>query len=101
MGTLIAFRLGVADAKIMAEEMGSPVDPEDFENLKNFHAIVKTVIQGEVFPLFTFETELARKREDQEATSLVARITSESRAKYGRSRLEVEKEIRSRSQKVL
>ncbi len=46
MGTLIAFRLGVADVKIMAEEMGSPVDPEDFENLKNFHAIVKTVIRG-------------------------------------------------------
>ena len=47
---------GVQDAKHLAAEAGQPVDPEDLENLKNYHAIVRTLINGEVYPAFTIRT---------------------------------------------
>jgi predicted amidohydrolase len=98
VGTIIAFRLGVSDAKFMAEEMGEPVDPEDFVNLKNYHAIVKTLIDGEVYPPFTVKTVLSTTPVRKE---IAEKIRKESLDRYGTNKEDVEHEIRERARRII
>ena len=97
VGTIITFRLGVLDAKFMAEEMGEPVDPEDFVNLKNYHAIVKTIIDGEVYPPFTVKTVLSTTPVRKE---IAEKIRKESLDRYGTNKEDVEHEIRERARRI-
>ncbi len=97
VGTIISFRLGVHDAKIIAEEMGPPVDPPDLKNLRNYHAIVKTLIGGEVYPPFTVQTLLGGPSESPGAAKSV---TDMSITKYGRPRKAVDAEILSRATRL-
>jgi len=96
-GTMIAFRLGISDAKLIASEMGDPADPNDLVNLKNYHALVKTLIGGEVFPPFTIRTTLGSSR----SPSFESRIRTASSTTFGRPRHEVEEEIRCRKSSPL
>ena len=96
-GTIVAFRVGMHDAKILAEELGQPVDPPDLENLNNYKAIVKTLINGEVYPPFTIATTLGNVAGDRE---LAAAMTQLSYLKYGRPKAEVEAEIDERRSEI-
>jgi hypothetical protein len=96
-GSMIAFRVGVRDAEVLAKEFGQPVDPPDLENLPNFKAIVKTLIKGEVYPPFTVETSLGTTPEDIGLASSIAEL---SHLKYGRPADEVEEEIASRRDRL-
>lgn len=95
--TMIAFRLGVRDAKFMAEEMGLPVEPQDFENLKNYYAIAKTLIDGDVYPPFTIRTSQgpAADRSD-----IAERIRTRSQDVVGRPRADVERALRERIERM-
>ena len=97
VGTMIAFRLGVTDAKFLAAEMGSPADPEDFENLKSYHGLVKMLIDGEVYPPFTIRTVLS----STDTPEIGERIKQESLQKHGRPRHEVEIEIKERAGRII
>ena len=44
VGSMIVFRVGVNDAEFLAKELGPPVGHVDLENIKNYHATVKTLI---------------------------------------------------------
>jgi hypothetical protein len=46
IGTLITFRLGIADAKVMAEEFYPVFSADDFINLPRFHIYLKLLIDG-------------------------------------------------------
>jgi len=46
VGTIICFRLGTADAKIMAEEFYPTFNVEDFINLPRFNSYIKLLIDG-------------------------------------------------------
>ena len=96
--TMIAFRLGVRDAKFIAEEMGQPADAADFENLKNYHAIVKTLISGDVYSPFTIRTGLGASIDQPD---IAERIRTRSRAVVGRPRLDVEGAIRDRITRLI
>jgi hypothetical protein len=96
-GTMILFRVGVQDAKLLAAEAGSNVDPEDLENLKNYHAIVRTLIDGDVYPAFTIRTTLGSSHDGSDIASEIRRRSSEL---YGRPRGEVEAEIRARLERM-
>lgn len=90
---MIVFRVGVKDAKFLAEEMGSSMEPEDLENMKNYHAVVKTLIDGEVYPAFTIKTLLSPTSTD---SSVAAKVRELSLSKYGRPKFTVEQEIKDR-----
>jgi predicted amidohydrolase len=98
VGTIIAFRLGVTDAEYLAKEMGEPVDPEDYENLKNYHAIVKTLINGEVYPPFTIETVLSTTTDRPD---IAENIRQKSLEDYGKPKAEVELEIQERTRRII
>lgn len=98
VGTMIAFRLGVNDAKFIAEEMGKPADPEDLENLKNYYALVKTLIDGEVYPPFTIQTLLSPSPDRPEVAE---QVRQESLDGFGKPKDEVEKDIRERQQRII
>jgi hypothetical protein len=98
VGTMIAFRLGVNDGKFMALEIGSPADPEDLENLKNYHAIVKTLIDGEVYPPFTIQSLLSPGPDRPE---LAEEIRHQSLETCGVPKEDVEKSTRERGRRIM
>lgn len=100
-GTMIVFRVGLNDAKALAGEMGSPLDPdnpEDLENLRNYYAIVKTLIDGEVYPPFTVKTLLPTTPEN---AAIANAIRQESLEKYGTPAVQVEEAIRERARRMM
>jgi hypothetical protein len=56
VGTLIAFRVGAADAGYLAKEFAPKFSAEDVVNLPKYQVCVKLLIEGEVSPAFSAET---------------------------------------------
>src|SRR5207302_5873972 len=46
VGSLLSFQLGTADAEVLAEELGSELQPEDFTRLPRYTAYAKLLIDG-------------------------------------------------------
>jgi hypothetical protein len=57
IGSIIAFRLGTADAKVMAEEFYPVFSADDFINLPRFHIYLKLLIDGTSSKPFSAITE--------------------------------------------
>jgi len=53
IGTIISFRLGIADARILKDEMYPTFSVEDFINLKQFHFYIKLLIDGAASKAFS------------------------------------------------
>jgi hypothetical protein len=98
IGTMIAFRLGERDAELLVREMGKPVDSEDLVNLKNYHAIAKTIIDGDVYPPFSVKTLLSPYKERPQVADT---IRIESLNTYGKPVEEVKSEIRERINRII
>jgi len=92
VGTLVSFRLGPYDAALVEREMLPEVGQADLMNLPNFHAYMKTLINGE--PTRPFSIRVSPPAVPLNAER-VREITASSREKYGRPRREVEREIRA------
>jgi hypothetical protein len=45
-GTIIAFRVGAADASFLAREFAPVFSAEDFTNLERYHVYLRLLIQG-------------------------------------------------------
>ena len=56
VGTLIAFRLGAADASFISREMMPTFSPEDFVSLPNFCIYLKLMIDSQVSRAFSAKT---------------------------------------------
>ena len=56
VGTIISFRLGVADAELMAKEFYPEFSEIDLMNLPNYHVYLKLLIKGMVSKPFSAET---------------------------------------------
>ena len=56
VGTIICFRLGTADAKVMAEEFYPVFKVDDFINLPRFHVYLKLLIDGVASRAFSATT---------------------------------------------
>jgi type IV secretory pathway VirB4 component len=56
VGTTIAFRSGAVDADLLIEQFGTSVEREDFVNLPNFHAYVRTLVHGQAIAPFSIRT---------------------------------------------
>lgn len=98
VGTICAFRVGVADANYLQHEFQPTFGEADLINIEARHAYVKTVVNNEPVPPFsmdlTRDLTAEKKLENPRVTELVKEL---SRLKYGKPRELVEAEIAKRS----
>ena len=90
IGTLVSFRAGLTDAKMISEEFGEQVSPSDLMGLSNFTAYIRLLIDGARYSPFNIRTILPETKEDPK---LVEHICQWSRKKYGKPIKEVDEEI--------
>lgn len=90
VGTLISFRVGRADAEILAPQFTPLFDFYDLANLPNWQACMKTTVGGQVVPPFTLHTCTPASMPDPATAGKVRQC---SRLAYGRPRVQVEQEI--------
>jgi hypothetical protein len=56
VGTIISFRVGPADAEILAKDFHPEFRPRDLMNLQNYHIYLKLMVDGKVTAPFSAET---------------------------------------------
>jgi len=98
VGTLIAFRVGVADASYLQHEFAPVFGENDLLNIERFNAYVKTIVNNE--PVRPFSIDLTKDMGREKALDnpeLAEKIKELSRLKYGRDRALVEAEVARRA----
>ncbi len=96
-GTMMAFRIGVEDAEVMAKEFAPVFNDFDLLNVDRYNAFVKLMINGTASKPFNMATyPLDKPTPDMMATAQAIRQLS--RLKFGRPQNEVESEILEASQ---
>lgn len=90
VGTLIAFRVGRQDARILAPLFAPQFEEQDLVNLPNWSAAVKTVVDGQIVSPFTLRTELPDRSADEAGAR---EISARSRKQHARPCSLVDAEI--------
>ncbi|MFA7253454.1 MAG: ATP-binding protein [Patescibacteria group bacterium] len=93
-GTLIAFRMGAADAEFFVKEF-EPLKPEDLTTIDKYNFYIKELIDGA--PTRPFNGESIWPKDNDGNPKLGEAIKELSRLKFGRPREIVETEILERS----
>lgn len=98
VGTIICFRVGVADANFIQREFQPFFSEADIINVERFHAYMKTLVNNEPVDPFSVDMtkdmeELKKARNEQIAKAIIQL----SRLKYGRPRELVEAEVMTRA----
>lgn len=88
-GTMIAFRVGVEDAEILAKQFAPVFGEYDVMNIEKYNAYVRLLIDNTAARPFSMETYPPTKGD----VALAAKIKELSRLNYGRPRAEVTAEI--------
>lgn len=91
VGTLISFRVSQEDAQLLEPYFAPLAGASHLTDLPNWHACMRTTVEGQVTAPFTLRTIVPGISPDPSVARLV-RITSQQR--YGRPRAVVEEEIR-------
>ena len=89
VGTIISFKVGVDDAEYLAREFHPVFNETDLINLPNYRIYLKLMVNGVASRAFSAVTLPPPERK----TAYKDAIIEESRARYGRPRKEVEREI--------
>ena len=92
VGTLVCFRAGREDAKVLEPRFLPQFDAHDLANQPNWNASVRTLNRGQTIAPFTLQTVLPRKTGKIDTARIVREL---SRKQYGTPRSEVEKVIAS------
>jgi hypothetical protein len=95
VGSSMVFRVGAPDAEVLAKQLGGVFTPEDLANLDNFRAALKLLVGGETTPPFSVALVPPARGDDE----IRRAVKERSRARYGRPREDVEREIRERLRK--
>lgn len=98
VGTLISFRVGVADANYLQHEYTPTFNEADLLNIERFNVFIKTIVNNEPVPPFTMDVtkDIAAEKKLYNP-KLAEAIKQLSRLKYGRDVRLVESEIAIRS----
>ncbi len=97
-GTIISFRVGVADANYLQHEFQPIFNEADLINVEVFHAYIKTLIGNEPTPPFSLDLTKDIAAEKKLENPRVAELVKElSRLKYGKPKEIVEAEVAKRS----
>jgi hypothetical protein len=97
VGTLIAWRVGAADAEFLAKEL-EPLSIDDLVSAEKYNYYIKMLIEGaptHTFNVATYPPDPHENAQVGEATRQLSRLV------YGRDRNQVEEEIRLRSKSVV
>ena len=98
VGTVISFRLGVADANFLQHEYTPVFNETDLTNVERFNAYIKTTVNNEPVPPFsmdlTRDMEAEAKLKNPKVREMIIQL---SRLKYGRDRQLIEAEIIERA----
>jgi hypothetical protein len=92
VGTLITFRVGARDAQFLKNEFSPVFDETDLVSLPNYHIYLRLMINGVTSRPFSAIT----LPPPEFKTSHKATVIAASRMKFGRPRVEVEREITER-----
>jgi hypothetical protein len=98
VGTIVCFRVGVADANFIQREFQPFFSETDIINIERFHAYMKTLVNNEPVDPFSVDMTkdmdvLKRERNEQVAEAIIQL----SRLKFGRPRELIEAEIQTRA----
>jgi CxxC-x17-CxxC domain-containing protein len=91
VGTMIAFRIGAADAEFLESEFEPELTPQDFVNLPNYTVYLKLMVDGVTSRPFSARTLAPFKVES--SAEIVKKIIDNSMRRYARPSWVVEKEI--------
>lgn len=92
VGTIISFRAGSQDAKLLEQDFAPTITRDDLMNLPNYQAYVKTLAQGEAIQAFGMRTVLNASNSDPE----VVREIEQGVMRYGKPAQEVDASISER-----
>ena len=103
VGTKIAYRVGVDDAKILTEEFTPVFNEYDFLNIPKYNAFVKLLIDNANPPAFNMATVAFDDIPNiQPANPELSKFIKElSRLKYGKDKNVIEDEIEKRSKLLI
>jgi hypothetical protein len=93
IGTVVALRVGVADAEFLAKQFAPSFDVDDLQRIPNGNAAVRTMIHGVPTQPFSIA---GLPPIDTNNTELSDALKQLSAAKYGRPKVVVDKEITAR-----
>lgn len=98
VGTLMSFRVGVADANYLQHEYSPVFNEADLLNIERFNVYIKTIVRNEPVQPFSMDVtkDLAAEKKMYNP-KLAEAIKQLSRLKYGRDVRVVESEIGERS----
>lgn len=98
VGTLISFRVGVADANYLQHEFSPTFNEADLLNIERFNVFIKTIVRNEPVPPFTMDVTKDIASEKKMFNPKMAEAVKQlSRLKYGKDVRIVESEIAERS----
>lgn len=92
VGNLVAFRVGQQDAALLEPYFAPSVNKFDLTNQPNWHACMRTTVNGQAITPFTLRT-VRPTDGGPEREQIGAEVRRRSREAYGRPRTEVEAEI--------
>ena len=93
VGSLVSFRIGVGDAGLMAPEFMPVFGADDLINLPRYTTATRLMVDGQATRPFAMRTRLTTRRPDP---ALAEAIRHNSRMRYGRDAVEVDKAILER-----
>lgn len=92
VGTLICFRVGAGDAEALQREFVPVFEASDLTNIDNYNIYIKMAIDGVTSTPFSSKTILPNFVKNESVESII----ESSRAKYAKSREEIEESIASK-----
>ena len=98
VGTLMAYRVGTADANFLQHEFSPTFNEADLLNIERFNMFVKTIYKNEPLPAFTMDvTKDLAAEQGLYNPKLAEAIKQLSRLKFGKDIRLVESEIGARA----
>jgi len=91
VGTLLSFRLGLKDGEMIAKYLGGNVHVDNLLDMPKFKALVKTLVDGEVAPVFTLYCEKPFELHENKAE--IGKILKAVRDRYTTDKTKVEEKI--------
>jgi len=90
VGTMIAYRIGVDDAELMAKSFAPVFDEYDVVNVPKYTAYAKILIDNSNPPAFNISFDYNPSGSDE----MMKAVIELSRLKYGKSKEEIERELK-------
>jgi len=97
-GTVVSFRVGVADANYLVREFQPTFGEDDLLNIDRFHVYIKTIVKSRPVPAFSMDlTKNIEAMKKQRNPKVAKMIKDLSRLKFARDKEIIEADIAQRA----